>query len=398
MLRLHDTLTRQIVPLVPAGSRILRMHTCAAHGPAGLGDPRPHLLADLIRRLSERAGLRVLACRNVYDLGHGSDDGASLEAESLALNLRVPEHSPRTSETMGLIIELIGRLIERGHAYATPEGAVMFDAASFPAYGEIRGEAASGDWTLWEPGDEDGAGAGWDAPWGRGLPSRDIECTATPLRFLGPRFDLYVGGDDLRSPHHERVRAQSNAATGEEAAAHWAHAGRLLFEGRPVGSNGGSSGESEGDSPGGSPDGSPDGSPGGSSGGSSGGADTGAVTPSRVAAAGLDPLAVRLALLRHPYRQQVDLTWDTLKTADAELRRLRRSVAEWAESPSRPIDAAHAERVQSALDNDLDTPEALRLLGDLETDESVAPGAKFETFLHFDHVLALDLPAEIGRI
>ncbi|OPG05941.1 cysteine--tRNA ligase [Microbispora sp. GKU 823] len=380
MLRLHDTLTRQVVPVAPAGSRILRMYTCAAHGPAGLADLRPALLADLVRRVAERAGLRVLACRNVSDLLHpdgGNGDAASLDADTLALNMRAPEHSPRTSETMGLVIELIGRLIERGHAYATPEGAVFFDAASFPTYGEISGKPGSAsDWPLWEPlpeplpeplreplrGPADGAaGAVWDAPWGRGLPGRDIECSATPLRFLGPRFDLYVGGADLCFPHHERARAQSNAATGQEAAVHWAHSGRLLFEGRPAGI---------GD----------------------------AVPLSGVVAAGLDPLSVRLALLEQHYRRPVDLTWDALRAADEELRRLRRRVAEWAESPSRPIDDAHAERVQRALDDDLDTPGALRLLRDLEADESVAPGAKFETFLHFDHVLALDLPADIGRI
>ncbi|MEU6413681.1 cysteine--tRNA ligase [Microbispora sp. NPDC046933] len=367
MLRLHDTLTRQVVPVAPAGSRILRMYTCAAHGPAGLADLRPALLADLVRRVAERAGLRVLACRNVSDLVHrdgGDGDGASLDADTLALNMRAPEHSPRTSETMGLVIELIGRLIERGHAYATPEGAVFFDAASFPTYGEISGKPGSAsDWPLWEPPGEPAgdAGAVWDAPWGRGLPGRDLECSATPLRFLGPRFDLYVGGADLCFPHHERARAQSNAATGQEAAAHWAHSGHLLFEGRPAG--------------------------------------TGDIVPlSGVVAAGLDPLAVRLALLEHHYRRPVDLTWDGLRAADEELRRLRRRVAEWAESPSRPIDDAHAERVQRALDDDLDTPGALRLLRDMEADESVAPGSKFETFLHFDHVLALDLPADIGRI
>ncbi|GLX08530.1 cysteine--tRNA ligase [Microbispora sp. NBRC 16548] len=384
MLRLHDTLTRQVVPVAPAGSRVLRMYTCAAHGPAGLADLRPALLADLVRRVAERANLRVLACRNVSDLvhrdgGEGGDDrderdgrdvnGASLDADTLALNMRAPEHSPRTSETMGLVIELIGRLIERGHAYATPEGAVFFDAASFPTYGEISGKPGSAsDWPLWEPvsqslGHSAGgdAGAAWNAPWGRGLPGRDVECSATPLRFLGPHFDLYVGGADLCFPHHERARAQSNAATGQEAAAHWAHSGHLLFEGRP--------------------------------------ADTGHVVPlSGVVAAGLDPLAVRLALLEHHYRRPVDLTWDALHAADEELRRLRRRVAEWAESPSRPIDDAHSERVQRALDDDLDTPGALRLLRDLEADESVAPGSRFETFLHFDHVLALDLPADIGRI
>ncbi|WP_432926120.1 cysteine--tRNA ligase [Microbispora sp. CA-135349] len=378
MLRLHDTLTRQVVPVTPDGSRILRMYTCAAHGPVGLADLRPALLADLVRRVAERAGLRVLACRNVSDLGNGEGGGrgdgagASLDADTLALNMRAPEHSPRTSETMGLVIELIGRLIERGHAYATPEGAVFFDAASFPTYGEISGKPGSAsDWPLWEPLPEPvgqrtrradgGARATWDAPWGRGLPARDIECSATPLRFLGPRFDLYVGGTDLCFPHHERARAQSNAATGQEAAAHWAHSGRLLFDGRP--------------------------------------ADSGDVIPlSAVAAAGLDPLAVRLALLERHYRRPIDLTWDSLRAADEELRRLRRRVAEWAESPSRPIDRAHAERVQRALDDDLDTPAVLRLLRDLETDGSVAPGSKFETFLHFDHVLALDLPADIGRI
>nr|WP_189183148.1 cysteine--tRNA ligase [Microbispora rosea] len=371
MLRLHDTLTRQVVPVAPAGSRILRMYTCAAHGPAGLSDLRPALLADLIRRVAERAGLRVLACRAVSDLRREGGDGqaASLDADALALNMRAPEHSPRTSETMGLVIELIGRLIERGHAYSTPEGAVFFDAASFPAYGEISGEPGSAsDWPLWEPLREPlrvpaggGAGQAWDAPWGRGLPGRDIECSAAPLRFLGPRFDLYVGGSDLCYPHHERARAQSNAATGQESAAHWAHSGRLLFEGRP--------------------------------------ADVGDTVPlSGIVSAGLDPLAVRLALLEHHYRRPIDLTWDALRAADEELRRLRRRVAEWAESPSRPIDTAHAERVQRALDDDLDTPAALRLLRDLEADESVAPGSKFETFLHFDHVLALDLPAAIGRI
>ncbi|MBX6386723.1 MAG: cysteine--tRNA ligase [Microbispora sp.] len=365
MLRLHDTLTRRVVPVAPASSRILRMYTCAAHEPAGLADLRPALLADLIRRLAERAGLRVLACRNVSDLRDG--DGASLDADAQALNIRAPEHSPRTSETMGLVIELIGRLIERGHAYATPEGAVFFDAASFPTYGEISGKPGSAsDWPLWEPASKapsaDGdAGTVWEAPWGRGLPGRDLECSATPLRFLGPRFDLYVGGADLCFPHHERARAQSNAATGQEAAAHWAHSGRLLFDGRP--------------------------------------ADTGdVVSLSGVVAAGVDPLAVRLAMLQHHYRRPIDLTWDTLRAADEELRRLRRRVAEWAQSPSRPIAGAHAERVQQALDDDLDTPRALRLLRDLEADDSVAPGSKFETFIHFDHVLALDLPADIGRI
>lgn len=300
MLRLHDTLTRQVVPAAPTGARTLRVYTCTAHETAGLADLRPALLADLVRRVAERAGLLVLACRNVSDLRDG--EGASLDADALALNMRAPEHSPRTSETMGLVVELIGRLIERGHAYATPEGAVFFDAASYPAYGDISGTQGSvSDWPLWEPRKDstgNGAGAVWHAPWGRGLPGRDIECSATPLRFLGTRFDLYVGAADLCFPHHERARAQSNAATGQEAAARWAHSGRLLFDGRPAGT---------GD----------------------------VVSLSGVAAAGLDPLAVRLALLQHHYRRPVDLTWDALRAATTNCAAIG--------------DGRHAERVQRML-------------------------------------------------
>ncbi|WP_433350581.1 hypothetical protein ACQP25_41015 [Microtetraspora malaysiensis] len=117
-----------------------------------------------------------------------------------------------------------------------------------------------------------------------------------------------------------------------------------------------------------------------------------------VAAAGLDPLAVRLALLEHHYREPVNLTWDLLRSADRTVRRWRGRVARWAESPSAPIAADRAAAVREALDDDLDTPRALRLVRELETDESVAPGTRFETFLHLDHVLGLDLSSDIGKV
>jgi cysteinyl-tRNA synthetase len=116
-----------------------------------------------------------------------------------------------------------------------------------------------------------------------------------------------------------------------------------------------------------------------------------------VAAAGLDPLAVRLALLEHRYREPVYLTWDALRAADRALRRRRARVAEWSESPSRPMPAEHVTRIEAAFDDDLDTPLALRLLDGMEADESLAPGSRFEAFLHLDQVLGLDLSLDIGR-
>jgi hypothetical protein len=112
---------------------------------------------------------------------------------------------------------------------------------------------------------------------------------------------------------------------------------------------------------------------------------------------GLDPLAVRLALMSRHHGEPADLTWDVLADADQTLRRWRGLVAGWAESPSKPMCAEVTAQVAAAFDGDLDTPEALRALGGLEQDPQIPPGSKFESFLHADQLLALDLPREIGR-
>ncbi|MEV7013859.1 cysteine--tRNA ligase [Streptosporangium sp. NPDC051022] len=408
MLRLYDTRRRQVEPVVPQGARSMRMYTCGptVYRHAHVGNLRSYLLADLIRRVSERHRVRVVACRNITDVGHLTDDAESdpggedkvlaqaraegrtgleiarfyeeaFRADTATLNIRPPEHSPRASETIDLMIEMIAKLIEKGHAYATPDGSVFFDATSFPTYGEISGNRLDrlkpghrsegvdprkrlhADWALWKPADRE---LTWEAPWGRGFPGWHIECSAMSLRFLGERVDLHTGGIDLRFPHHENERAQSDAAAGHEVVDHWVHGEHLLFDGRKMAKSTGN-----------------------------------VVLLDDVAAAGLDPLAVRLALLEHRHRQQMNLTWDTLRAADRTLARWRSRVAEWSESPSRPMPAERVAGIEAAFDDDLDTPLALRLLRELERDDSIAPGARLEAFLHLDQILGLDLPIDIGR-
>ena len=118
---------------------------------------------------------------------------------------------------------------------------------------------------------------------------------------------------------------------------------------------------------------------------------------SALAERGLDPLAVRLALMSRHHGEPADLTWDVLADADQTLRRWRELVAGWAESPSRPMCAEVTAQVATAFDGDLDTPAALLALRGLEQDPQIPPGSKFESFLHADQLLALDLPREIGR-
>ncbi|MEU8245389.1 cysteine--tRNA ligase [Nonomuraea sp. NPDC048916] len=401
MLRIYDTRTRQTEEIAPA--RALRMHTCGptVHRRAHLGDLRSYLLSDLIRRVLERRRVRMVVCRDITDVGHlagdakapgggipGRPEGRSMteiarhyedsfERDTAALNIRPPEHAPRASETIEPMVELIAKLVEQGNAYTVPDGSVFFDAATFPTYGEISGNRLDtlepghrhgdadprkrrhADWALWKPADGEPA---WDTPWGRGVPGRHIGCSAMSLRFLGERVDIHTGTVDLRFPHHEDQRAQSDSAAGHEVVKHWVHGEHLLFDGREMAGPAGD-----------------------------------VVLLSDVAEAGLDPLAVRLAFMEQRYRRQARLDWDTLRAADRTLRRWRGRVAEWSESPSAPMAADYVERAEAAFDDDLDTPAALRVLGDLERDESVPPGSKFESFLHLDRVLALDLSTEIGR-
>ncbi|HEY9525255.1 MAG TPA: cysteine--tRNA ligase [Thermopolyspora sp.] len=407
MLRLYDTRSRQVEPIITAGSRAVRMYTCGptVYRYAHLGNLRSYLLSDLIRRAAERHVTRVMVCQNITDVGHLVDDSesdatgddkivrqarsegrspleiarfyeAAFRSDTAALNVHPPEHTPRATETIDLMIELIAKLIEKGHAYAVAGGSVYFAAQSFPTYGEISGNRLNAlkpghrigtvdphkrfhaDWALWKGSDRDFT---WDAPWGRGFPGWHTECSAMSLRFLGDRFDVHTGGIDLRFPHHEDERAQSNSAVGHEVVAHWVHGEHLLFDGRKMSKSTGN-----------------------------------VVLLSDVIDAGLDPLAVRLALMEHRYRQQMNLSWDTLRAADRTLRRWRRRVADWAEQPSGAMPKPYVDRVNAAFDDDLDTPLALRVLRELERDESVRAGARFETFVHLDRLFGLDLSREIG--
>lgn len=428
MFRLYDTRTRQVEQIRPGRDGLLRMYSCGptVYRYAHVGNLRTYLLADLIRRNAEhRHHLMVLTCQNITDVGHLTDEGAASDtpgqdgedkvlaqaraegrtalelarfyeqaflADCSALNLRPAEHSPRASEEIGLMTDMISRLIETGHAYPVPDGSVYFDARSFPGYGELSGnrladlrpagsrpadarrarpalEGRAGgagkrfhaDWALWK-GTPEGRELTWTVPWGTGFPGWHIECSALSLHYLGEAFDIHTGGIDLRFPHHEDERAQSNSVTGHEVVRHWVHGEHLLFDGRKMAKSTGN-----------------------------------VVLVADLADRGLDPLALRLAFLEHRYRQQMNLTWATLSAADRTLRRWRELVAEWACSPSKPMCAQVTAQIAAAFDDDLDTPAALRALRGLEQDPQIPPGSKFESFAHADQLLGLDLARDVGR-
>ncbi|HEU5034156.1 MAG TPA: cysteine--tRNA ligase [Mycobacteriales bacterium] len=413
MLRLTDTRTRALEEIRPAQGRRLRMYAC---GPTvyrfqHVGNLRTFLLGDLIVRVAQTLhDYDVQLVQNITDVGHLADDtGIELAGEDkmllaareenkdpfeiarfyeaqfhedlAALNIHPADAYPRASESIELMVDLIATLLDKGHAYVGPDGTVYFDARSFPSYGAISGnrledlraghradaaELTAGkrfhaDWALWKAAGPQRQMV-WDTPWGKGFPGWHVECSAMSLHYLGETFDVHTGGIDLRFPHHEDERAQSEAAVGHEVVRRWVHGEHLLAEGRKMAKS------------------------------------TGNVVLVRdVAERGYDPLALRLFFLTGRYRQQMNLTWDALAGADRRLQRWRAKVAEWAESPSTAMCADYVQRLRDALDDDLDTPTALVVLSELEKDDAIPPGSKFETFAWVDRIIGLDLARDVGK-
>ncbi|GDX32899.1 cysteine--tRNA ligase [Actinomycetes bacterium] len=417
-MRLYDTMQRSVVPIISAAPGLLRVYACGptVYRDAHVGNMRTFLLTDLIRRTAEFNKVQVRLVQNITDVGHMADDTglggvdegqgdtedrvlqqaategkgaldvarhyeARFHRDLAALNIYPADSYPRASESIDLMIELIAQLIDSGRAYLGTDGSVFFDARTFDGYGELSGNRLDqlrpghrftsevdpakrfhADWALWKKSGPARTQLVWQTPWGLGFPGWHTECSAMSLDILGPEIDIHTGGIDLRFPHHEDERAQSNSITGREVVRHWVHAEHLLFEGRKMSKSSGN-----------------------------------VVLVSDVIDRGLDPLSLRLAFLQHRYRQQMNLTWEVIEGAETTLAKWRNRVAQWAKAPSAPPDTSAVAAINAAFNEDLDTPLALQQLRAVDRDATLGEGTKFETFAHVDRLFGLDLTRDIGR-
>lgn len=284
MLRIYDTKSRDLASI--SGTSPVSIYACGptVYRDVHLGNLRSFLLPDLIRTALSSAGIRATVVQNITDVGHMVDDSGlettdpgqdkmlqqaaaeqltALEiarkyesqyfADLTALNVQLPDQTPRASETIDQMLAVIDKLLSLGFAYQGDDGSIFFSAEKFPSYGAISGNTLDqlkpghrfdgeidsakrfhGDWALWKATDERRTQLTWDTPWGKGFPGWHIECTAMSLNAFGDQIDIHTGGIDLRFPHHENERAQSNSVTGKEVVGAWVHAEHLLFEGRKM--------------------------------------------------------------------------------------------------------------------------------------------------------------------
>ena len=323
-LVLYNDLSRSKERFVPIREGHVSFYSC---GPTvydyfHVGNARPFIVFDVLRRYLEHIGYEVTFVQNFTDIDDKMINRANTEGITVgelagkfiaeyykdadALGIRRPTVAPLATEHMPEIIDIITKIIEKGHAYEveTPGGGkdVYFDVKSYAAYGKLCkqsldeleigarvevDEAKRGplDFALWKtekPGEPS-----WESPWGKGRPGWHIECSAMASKYLGETIDIHSGGVDLMFPHHENEVAQSEAAAGKPFVRFWLHNGFLLIDKEKMSKS------------------------------------LGNFMTARAARENYPPLAIRLFMLSAHYRSQMNFAPEGLEQAVGGVTRLR---------------------------------------------------------------------------
>lgn len=318
-LTLYNDLTRCKEEFMPLIQGKVGFYVC---GPTvydfiHIGNARPFVVFDVLRRYMEHKGLEVIYVQNFTDIddkmiNKANELGISVEElaerfinayfEDIApLGVKRATVHPLATEHIDEIIDLISRIMENGHAYVT-EGNVYFDVKSFPEYGKLSGQSIEElqagarievdvrkrhplDFVLWKA--QKAGEPWWDSPWGPGRPGWHIECSAMAMKYLGETVDIHGGGSDLIFPHHENEIAQAEAATGKQFVRYWVHNGYLLINKEKMSKS------------------------------------LGNILTVREIIKKYQPLAVRLFILGAHYRSPLDFSDESLTQATRSLQRLR---------------------------------------------------------------------------
>ncbi len=366
-LRIHDTLTRQLVDFVPLTPGQVRLYVCGmtVYDLCHIGHARSNVAFDVARRWLQATGYAVTHVRNITDIDDKIIRRAVENSESIRaltgrmvvamhedfdrLGLLRPHHEPRATEYVPQMLALVSKLEDRGLAYAA-DGDMLYPVRRFKGYGKLSGKSidelhagervavAHGkddplDFVLWKSSKpEEPDEVKWPSPYGLGRPGWHLECSAMCQALLGDTFDIHGGGADLQFPHHENEIAQSEGANGVPLARLWMHNGFVNVDSEKMSKS------------------------------------LGNFFTIREVLARFDAQTLRFFLLRTHYRSPLNYSDVHLQDAQAGLRRLYTALIDaplpasteplnWAA----PAPAAFA----AAMNNDFGTPDAVAVLFDL---------------------------------
>lgn len=264
MIKVFNTMSRSKEIFKPLKEGEVSIYCCGVtpYNAPHIGNARPFVTWDMIRRFFAKSGYKVRYIQNFTDVDDKiiktaneqgvtwkdiAEKNIAVYFKSMdALNVRHADYYPKVSETMDDIISMIQKLVDKGFAYVLDNGDVFYSVEKIPSYGKLSGRKLSDmlagarvevderkhhpmDFALWKaakPGEPF-----WESTWGKGRPGWHIECSAMSLKYLGEKFDFHGGGSDLIFPHHENEIAQSQAAIGDENsfAQYWLHNGFITI-------------------------------------------------------------------------------------------------------------------------------------------------------------------------
>lgn len=366
MLKIYNSLSRSKQSFVPIRQNEVRMYVCGmtVYDFCHLGHARVMVVFDMVARWFRASGYKVTYVRNITDVDDKIIQRANDNNESIAdltqrfitamdedaeqLGVLRPDIEPRATTHIESMIDMIAKLMEKGHAYLADNGDVFYAVRSFDGYGKLSGKSLDDlragervevdtykkdplDFVLWKsvkPNEPN-----WGSPWGPGRPGWHIECSAMSAKHLGAHFDIHGGGQDLQFPHHENEIAQSEASHSCQMANYWMHNGFVRVDDEKMSKS------------------------------------LGNFFTIRTVLEKYDAEVVRFFILRAHYRSPLNYSDKHLDDAKAALTRLYTALRGF-EISGTEIDWQHpqAERFRAAMDDDFNTPEAIAVLFDLAND------------------------------
>lgn len=384
MLKIYNTLTKQKEEFKPINPGKVGMYSCGptVYGFIHIGNARAYLSADTLRRYLEYQGFEVRHIKNITDVGHLTDDDIAqgdsgddkiakkalsekktpkeiadfyedyFHSIEKAFNVEQAHFFPRATAHIPQMIKMIKGLIKKGYAYEK-NGNVFYDVTKFADYGKLSGNTLENlkvgarleehpdkknpwDFALWLKAPKEHL-MKYDSPWSVGYPGWHIECSAMSSEYLGDYFDIHSGGVDNIFPHHEAEIAQSEGFSGKKFVNYWVHNQLLQVDGGKMSKSKGNFYRLE---------------------------DT--------IAKGFSPMDVRLLFLSGHYRTQINFTWKALEQAKVNLEKIKNWIAnlEKIDNPekSEKMDLKkYKEKIEEAMDDDLNTPLALSVVYKLIT-------------------------------
>lgn len=363
MLKIFNTLSRSKQIFAPIHLNQVRMYVCGmtVYDYCHLGHARVMVVFDTVARWFRASGYDVIYVRNITDVDDKIIHRANQNQESIGeltqrfidamnedatkLGVTRPDIEPRATTHIDAMIDMISRLIAKGHAYVAENGDVFYAVRSFDGYGKLSGKSLDDlragervevdtfkkdplDFVLWKsvkPNEPN-----WDSPWGPGRPGWHIECSAMSARHLGEHFDIHGGGQDLQFPHHENEIAQSEATHNCQMANYWMHNGFVRVDNEKMSKS------------------------------------LGNFFTIRTVLEKYDAEVVRFFILRAHYRSPLNYSDKHLDDAKAALTRLYTALR-GINVEAGSVDWQHPQaiRFKEAMDDDFNTPEGIAVLFDL---------------------------------